>query len=75
MISKFLIWVGLSVMILCVCGVVAFAAVGLIEWAIGCACMAVLLAMVCRREADALNEWSARRNDREWAEAYRNPKP
>lgn len=75
MISKILIWVGFSVMIICVCAVVAFAAVGLIGWAIASACFAVLLAFVCRRESDALNAWSARKQDREWAEIYRNPNP
>ena len=60
MISKLLIWAGYSVMILCVCGVVAFAATGCVIPAIAAACTAILLAFVCRREADALNEWQAR---------------
>lgn len=75
MISKILIWVGYSVMIVCVCGVVVFAALGCAIPAIAAAGVAGLLALVCRREADALNEWGARHNDREWTEAYRNPKP
>ena len=75
MITKILIWVGFSVMILCVCAVVVFAALGCVIPAIGAACVAALLALVCRREADALNEWSARQQDREWLEIYRNPKP
>jgi hypothetical protein len=70
MITKILIWVGLSMVIVCVCAVVAFAAIGLIKWAIGCACCAVLLAFMCRIEANALNEWSARQNDAEWENAY-----
>jgi hypothetical protein len=60
MISKILIWVGFSVMILCVCAVVVFAALGCVTHAIFAACIAILLALVCRREADALNEWQAR---------------
>jgi hypothetical protein len=71
MISKILIWVGCSTTILCVGGVVAFAAIGLIGWAVGCACCAVLLAFMCRIESNALGEWDARRNDAEWKSAYR----
>lgn len=75
MISKILIWVGYSALILCVCAVVVFAALGCVIPAIAAAGVAALLALVCRREAGALNEWSARHNDREWNEIYRSPKP
>jgi hypothetical protein len=71
MITKILIWVGLSMVIICVCGVVVFAAMGLIEWAVSCACCAVLLAFMSRIEANALHEWEARQNDAEWESAYR----
>lgn len=68
MITKILIWVGLSMTIVCVCAVVVFAALGLIGWAIGSGCAAVLLGFVCRIEADALEAW---KNDVEWEDAYR----
>lgn len=66
MIAKILIWVGYSTMILCVVAVVAFAAIGLIGWAIAAACAAVLLGFICRIESN-VEAW---RNEREWRRAY-----
>ena len=60
MISKILIWSSYSAMIFCIAGVVIFAALGCVIPAIASACVATLLALVCRRESDALNEWQAR---------------
>lgn len=74
MISKLLIWAGYSVMILCVCAVVVFAAMGCVIPAIAAACVAALLALVCPREADALDDFNKRQHDREWREMYRNPR-
>ncbi|WP_193211432.1 hypothetical protein [Luteolibacter marinus] len=73
MLCKLLIWTGYSLMILCVGGVVVFAALGMIPAAIASACLAVLLAFMCRRESDHLNEWRARHHDRAWRDSYRHP--
>lgn len=71
MIRKFLIWAGYSTMIICVVAVVAFAAIGLIGWAIGSGCAAVLLGFICRIESDALEAW---KHDCEWRDAYDHPR-
>ena len=57
MITKLLIWIGYSLMIVCVMAVVGLAALGCVVAAIASGCTAVLLALVCRVETDALCEW------------------